>query len=307
MADLSIDANQCGGAVRVQRVLHGEGLVATKHFFSGDAVLRELPALGLQTPASRRQVLACGNPRCLAPVGPPAAQLALLAGRCSRASLASGPSAGHDGAAEESTGPGAAATSAQLAAAGVVWCAGGCGECFCSSACAERAAPAHRLLCTGPIPEDEPEHPLLRFKLHALRCNEAFLLAAEVVVTLLSEVGADGATATRRAADRWIRHFQPDGPASWWDVAQQPEAMAAAGVAQLTFRDSCRANVTASSLLLEAALRERAPSLVGSNSHSCLVIHFFPRARLTSACGAGPRRCPIAGGGRVLRAAARAV
>ena len=108
------------------------------------------------------------------------------------------------------------------------------------------------------------DHPLLRFKLHALRCNEAFLLAAEVVVALLSEVGADGEAATRRAADKWIRHFQPDGPTSWWDVAQQPDAMVAAGVAQLTFRDSCRAHVTASSLLLEKALQERAPTLASS-------------------------------------------
>jgi hypothetical protein len=143
----------------------------------------------------------------------------------------------------------------------VVWCTGGCGECFCSAACAEISAPAHNLLCTGPIPEDEPEHPLLKFKLHALQCNEAFLLAAEVVATLLSEVGAEGAAATRRAADRWIRHFQPDGPKSWWDVAQQPGAMVVAGVTQLTFRDSCRANVTASSLLLGRALHARAPTL----------------------------------------------
>lgn len=220
-------------------------------------ILRELPELGLQTPPSRREVLACGNPRCLAPLTPATAQLALLSGKCSRASLAGGPGtdAGSD------TG---AATSAQLAEAGALWCTGGCGECFCSSTCAERAAPSHRLLCTGPISDDEPDHPLLRFKLHALRCNEAFLLAAEVVVILLSEAGASGATATQRAAEKWIRHFQPDGPLSWWDVAQQPEAMIDAGVTQLTFRDSCRANVTASSLLLEKALHNRAPTLAAS-------------------------------------------
>ena len=143
----------------------------------------------------------------------------------------------------------------------MVWCTSGCGECFCSASCAETSAPAHNLLCAGPIPEGEPEHPLLKFKLHALRCNEAFLLAAEVVATLLSEAGAQGAAATRRAADRWIRHFQPDGPELWWNVAQQPEAMIAAGVMQLTFRDSCRAHVTTSALLLGQALHDRAPTL----------------------------------------------
>ena len=65
---------------------------------------------------------------------------------------------------------------------------------------------------------------LLRFKLHALRCNEAFLLAAEAVAALLAESGAQGAAATRRAAEKWIGHFQPDGPGAWWDVAQQPAA-----------------------------------------------------------------------------------
>ena len=80
----------------------------------------------------------------------------------------------------------------------------------------------------GPISDDEPEHALLRFKLHALRCNEAFLLAADVVATVLSRTAATlGAAAdcaaVREAANKWIRHFQPDGPRLWWDVALQPQ------------------------------------------------------------------------------------
>jgi hypothetical protein len=248
--------------VRVQRVRHGEGCVSCEALAAGEVLLRELPALGLQTPPSRRSVLACGNPKCLAPL-PPRAQLALLSGQCSRASLAGAAAGAAEGTAPSAVDPDNAAFSS-VAGAGVVWCDGGCGECFCSASCAAQAAPAHRLLCAGPIPDDEPDHPLLRFKLHALRCNEAFLLAAEAVVGLLSEVGADGPAATRRAADRWIRHFQPDGPAVWWDVAQQPEAMRAAGVTQLTFRDSCRANVAASSALLGEALRERAPTMAAA-------------------------------------------
>jgi hypothetical protein len=41
-------------------VLSGACCVAAAH--------RERPALGLQTPPSRLQTLACGNPRCLSPV-----------------------------------------------------------------------------------------------------------------------------------------------------------------------------------------------------------------------------------------------
>lgn len=238
--------------------------MSTRALAAGEVFLRELPQVGRQTPPSRLQVLACGCPGCLAPLtSVPTAQLSLLAGHCSRASLATGEGGGH-GAAPDGDDDNSAAAAAALAAGGACWCEDGCGEVYCSAACRRAAAPSHRLLCVGPVPDDWPDHPLLRFKLHALRCNEAFLLAAEVVASLLAELGAATATATARGAAAakgraacWIEHYMPDGPRLWWDVAQQPPRMSAAGVSLATFRDSCRAHVSASASLLQAALSSR--------------------------------------------------
>ena len=39
------------------------------------------------------------------------------------------------------------------------------------------------MLCTGTVPEkDAEQHPLIRFKLHAMATNEIFLLVGAVVV-----------------------------------------------------------------------------------------------------------------------------
>ena len=117
--------------LRVQRAGEGrgEGVVTVGGLLAGSVVLREPPLLGRQTPPNRRSVLACGNPQCLAPLASPEAQLGLLAGQCSRASLATEPS-------------GSAA--AALASGGACWCGDGCGECYCCTDCRSTAAPAHR-------------------------------------------------------------------------------------------------------------------------------------------------------------------
>ena len=74
-----------------------------------------------------------------------------------------------------------------------VWCGAGCGEFYCDAACRDEAAPSHRLLCTGLLPEDcTDEHPLIRFKLHALQTSDMFLLCATAIARILTgdvEVG----------------------------------------------------------------------------------------------------------------------
>ena len=193
----------------------GDGCVATRKLQAGDTVCVNRPKLGRQTPESRRAVLACGNPRCISPIGPPAVRLELLAGRCSRATLA---------------GVHGGSVAAELAAAGCRWCAGGCGECYCSDGCQVDAAPAHKLLCVGLVPDGQPDHPILKFKMHALQTNEAFLLAADAVTHVISEsVAKDGAAKTsaqavERSAKIWLELFVPRGEqAVWWD-ARRPMA-----------------------------------------------------------------------------------
>eukprot|EP01052_Picozoa_sp_SAG31_P048682 SAG31_NODE_10300_length_1158_cov_1.167139_2_plen_159_part_00 len=100
-------------------------------------------------------------------------------------------------------------------------------------------------------------------------------MAADVVCAVLAEnslicplsehtedemvVERHGFSAAAAAGRAWLSQFVPGGEqAVWWDVAQQPPAMEAAGVSAETFRDSCRAHVTESALLLKAALRHGA-------------------------------------------------
>eukprot|EP01048_Picozoa_sp_COSAG05_P017662 COSAG05_NODE_2451_length_3047_cov_5.200136_2_plen_421_part_01 len=244
----------------------GDGVVASRSFTAGSIVLREAPCIGRQTPPNRRCVLACGHMRCLAPLAAPEAQLSLLCGEYSRVSMA---------ACQDNGAP-------DPAVSGLCWCPDGCGECYCSPQCRSAAAGTHRLLCVGPIPDDEPDHPLLRFKLHGLRCNEAFLLAGDVVASLLADAadqaGGDEhvtAATVRDKCGRWLRHFQPGGGRLWWDVALQPPMMAAAGVTEQVFRDSCKAHVRTSATLLQASLAACAPQLAAVATPALEVDGFY--------------------------------
>lgn len=50
---------------------------------------------------------------------------------------------------------------------------------YCSPECRDFSFAAHhRLLCVGPITTED--HPLVRFKVHALHMNDIFLLGAQV-------------------------------------------------------------------------------------------------------------------------------
>ncbi|CAJ1340264.1 unnamed protein product [Effrenium voratum] len=74
--------------------------------------------------------------------------------------------------------------------ASVVRCAQGCGEIYCSEACRDaHFQQSHNLLCVGPLSED---HPLLRFKYHALEHADTLLLAAQVFAFLINRAKAAG-------------------------------------------------------------------------------------------------------------------
>jgi Proteins containing SET domain len=78
-------------------------------------------------------------------------------------------------------------------------CRNDCGEIFCSQECEEKhwSCGGHDLLCTGLIPDpedraedgvdtDESMHPLLQFKVHAVRSNEILLMVADLVASVVS-------------------------------------------------------------------------------------------------------------------------
>ena len=71
-------------------------------------------------------------------------------------------------------------------------CPLGCGLHYCSRECLGAAClgprAVHYWLCTGPIPESEDaaNHPVLRFKMHALEFNDTFLLAAQLALQAVS-------------------------------------------------------------------------------------------------------------------------
>jgi hypothetical protein len=171
---------------------------------------------------------------------------------------------------------------------------------------------------------------VLRFKLHALRTNEAFLLAADAVAAHLrpgaaaaqqgsrAAMAAAGAHGPTECAATWLRHFQPDGAGLWWDVARQPAAMVVAGVPAAVFRDSCRAHLTESAALLRSALAARAPALAALAEPLLAVDGFYGQLlglfelysmglRVPSAAGPWCRRLVEVGGEAEKRDAAALV
>merc|ERR1711957_5871 len=67
----------------------------------------------------------------------------------------------------------------------------GCGEVYCSEACrAAHFTHSHNLLCSGPIASEE--HPLIRFKYHALEHADTLILAAQVIAFIINRAKAGG-------------------------------------------------------------------------------------------------------------------
>ncbi|CAM9352257.1 unnamed protein product [Choristocarpus tenellus] len=107
---------------------------------------------------------------------------------------------------------------------GVYECPGGCGEVYCSPSCTdEHFTRCHGLLCVGPVPEEEAmTHPLVAFRVHAMKTNEIFLLVAEVVCQVVSTFLNNGDVFKAQEA---FRDFVQE---PWWDVAVAREGDTAA-------------------------------------------------------------------------------
>ncbi|CBN78619.1 conserved unknown protein [Ectocarpus siliculosus] len=115
---------------------------------------------------------------------------------------------------------------------GLYECLGGCGEVYCSPRCrSEHWERCHRLLCVGPVPDEEAQsHPLVEFRIHAMQTNEIFLLVGEVMAQIATaftekvreKPGADGSGGDLDVDDEISAARAPFADfvqEPWWDVA----------------------------------------------------------------------------------------
>ena len=137
-------------------------------------------------------------------------------------------------------------------------CTQQCGLVYCSDQCRKAHwERAHRLLCVGAL--DDPSHALIQFKMHAMETNDIFLLAAEVVASILVLV-LDGQAPDDAAAA--YTHFER-GP--WWETSSAGDPELAAQMHLLVEQSS--------NLLFEAMLphSERLPNLFSPDEYGSII------------------------------------
>lgn len=140
-----------------------------------------------------------------------------------------------------------AATFPGAVLAPLVPCTMRCGEMYCSQKCREEHWDrGHRLLCVGHIPEHEAgSHPLVQYKMHALRTNEIFLLVADVVALVLTRFESNGGDLSAA-----LSPFRDFVQRPWWDVATNPDPVRDTSA----FQDMLRGLVKVAADLLRQAL-----------------------------------------------------
>jgi len=168
-----------GCEVRAAAPPKGFGLFACSSCSAYTDMFTEEPLFAMQHSGNRRVVAACA--RCCGFVPSVPLQLEVLFGESRFAPLLTAlgdlPSRW-----QESSGEGQAS---------VVRCKQGCGELYCSEACRDmHFQHSHNLLCVGPLTTED--HPLLRFKYHALEHADTLLLAAQVFAFLINRAKAAG-------------------------------------------------------------------------------------------------------------------
>lgn len=73
----------------------------------------------------------------------------------------------------------------------IVRCSQGCGEMYCSEMCRiNHWAHSHNLLCVGPI--ESEDHPLMRFKYHAIEHADTIMLSAQAIAHIVNRAKASG-------------------------------------------------------------------------------------------------------------------
>lgn len=157
--------------------LHCDGVRANVAIPRDATVLTEKPLLRMQSVPNRQHCLCCSQ--CLRFIGSAATQLLFLSKVLSRESIQSGLLAGE-------CAPTVDFLDALPSSPDITLCANHCGEFYCSAMCRDAHwRTSHQLLCTGLVSdEDAVEHPLVRFKVHAVQTNEIFLLVADVFASV---------------------------------------------------------------------------------------------------------------------------
>lgn len=149
----------------------------------GEQVFADEPMFIVQHTGNRRVATVCAN--CCAFVGPLQVQLEALFSEARFTPVLSSLSEAllHWQAEMASAGASALPTG--------VRCTQGCGEVYCSETCREaHFNRCHNLLCAGLVQSED--HPLIKFKYHAIEHADSLLLAAQVMACLVNRARACG-------------------------------------------------------------------------------------------------------------------
>jgi len=208
--------------------LKGRGGLATRDIKEGETILTENPILIHQEVENMGQSLCCN--RCFAPIGTLEMQYDLLVGLLRLSDLKQTDWLLTD----HRLGP---ITSS---------CLQGCGVSYCSEKCRDLANSddGHFLTCAGRC--ETIEHPLIKFKQHALSECSYLYAAAKVITKIISRVENHGES-LQDAMDRFfILQHRP-----WWEVYQKKPDFQGSDE---EWQDEVRNTLSDSLELLKAAL-----------------------------------------------------
>jgi hypothetical protein len=169
----SIINNQHHVTVRDINGHRGKGLFATRSFSKDEIILSERPLVALQHVSNRQSAACCGQ--CFKFLGNLQEQIQYHEQSLNLL----------DTTEEMMDDEDALVVAPIFHFETSLECVGNCGILYCSDNCRSEAYELHhKHLCVGPI--QEPEHPLILFKEHAVEHNELFLMAATAICQIIS-------------------------------------------------------------------------------------------------------------------------
>jgi len=167
----------------------GYGLFATAPLTQNVTCHSEEPLFAMQHTGNRRVVGACA--RCSGVIGSLETQLQVIFSEARFAPLLASLGEAVPAWQTELTAGWPQATGSCGTRGAAIRCAHGCGEVYCSEECRDAHwAHSHNLLCVGTI--DQEDHPLIRFKYHAIEHADTLLLAAQAFAHLINRAKAAG-------------------------------------------------------------------------------------------------------------------
>lgn len=200
----------------------GRHLVAEDHIAKGQLIFCERPMILLQSVGNIHSGVLCCQ-YCMAFVGTPEQSLEIATDPSCLVDITAG--SNQDG--------------TNIGEHALVPCRNKCGHVYCSLECQEDDWEwgGHKELCTGLI--EDPEHPLLKFKRHAVQSNEIFLLIGQWLTRIHKH------NIPYHDDDKLNTHPYTDFTMNpWWDVAteplrQQPMDFEEASILEKSCRNLC--------------------------------------------------------------------